>query len=494
MMYNKIAIYSRISVKDHQLENQSIENQKKYIHDYLDNLLEFKAYEREEYTDIGFSGTSENRPEFKRLLNDVKNKKISCIIVKDLSRFMRDYIKIGDYLENIFPFLGVRFISINDKYDNLKESNTALNIDTQFKSLLYDFYVKDISVKLKSALILRRKKGDYLSIPPYGYMKDPKYKHKIIIDPKTYKVVKKIFDLYVNGHSIRSIAKILNEGNVITPSERKKELFNITYNSIKKYGENHKRNVWMSNTVSTILSNENYTGTYVFNRFNNIISNGSKTIQVDMKNWERIYNHHTPIISIEVFLKATEKKAAQKKINKKVDNSGYRKHSVIQGFAKCKNCNHVMAYVQNKKCNSNGHLIIYKYFRCLTCKIKGFSSNLCKVEEIENEVFNLLLNKLNNKNKCLNKKKDNSNILKKIKELESSIPSVFEKYKFGFITKEEFITFKKNINKKIDMLNEKINMRSYDYIDLQSLSLEVVEKYIDSILIKDGQVFEVIFK
>lgn len=190
-MCNNIAIYLRISVADYQSENQSILNQKKYIHDYLDNLLEFKSYEREEYADIGFSGTNENRPEFKRLINDVKNKKIKCIIVKDLSRFIRDYIKIGDYLENIFPFLGVRFISINDNYDNLKENNNVLNIDIQFKSLLYDFYVKDISTKLKSALILRRKKGEYLAIPPYGYMKDPNNKHQIIIDPKTYKVVKK---------------------------------------------------------------------------------------------------------------------------------------------------------------------------------------------------------------------------------------------------------------------------------------------------------------
>lgn len=110
---------------------------------------------------------------------------------------------------------------------------------------------------------------------------------------------------------------MLNKENIITPSERKKELLNISYNSIKKYGENHKRNVWMDSTVSKILSNENYTGTYVFNRF---ISNGNKSIQVDKEKWERIYNHHMPIIPIEIFLKAAEIKIAQKGVYKKVNN------------------------------------------------------------------------------------------------------------------------------------------------------------------------------
>ena len=136
---SKIALYIRLSVEDQvkDKESESIISQRMYLNDYLDQNAEFKHLERVEYVDDGYSGTNENRPSYQRLLEDVKSGQITNIIVKDMSRFLRDYITLGDYLENIFPFLGVRFIAINDGYDSLKEVGNGVDIDVQFKNLIH---------------------------------------------------------------------------------------------------------------------------------------------------------------------------------------------------------------------------------------------------------------------------------------------------------------------------------------------------------------------
>ena len=224
---SKIALYIRLSVEDQmdRTESESIINQRIFLNDYLDRNTELKGFHREEFVDDGYSGTNEKRPSFQRMLDEVKNGTIKTIIVKDLSRFMRDYIVLGDYLENIFPFMGVRFIAINDGYDSAKEKGNGTDLDIQFKGLLYDFYSKDISQKVKTVTTELKKQGKYLGwSPPLGYMKDPNDKHRIIVDKETSWVVRKIFDLALKGISSRKIAMILNEENIPTPNKRKTEL------------------------------------------------------------------------------------------------------------------------------------------------------------------------------------------------------------------------------------------------------------------------------
>ena len=170
---SKIALYIRLSVEDQMKkdESESIINQRYFLNDFLDRNDEFKSFKREEYVDDGYTGTNEKRPSFQRMLEEVKHGKINAIIVKDLSRFMRDYITLGDYLENIFPFLGIRFIAINDGYDSDKEKGNGTDLDIQFKGLLYDFYTKDISQKVKTVTTELKKQGKFLAwSPPFGYM------------------------------------------------------------------------------------------------------------------------------------------------------------------------------------------------------------------------------------------------------------------------------------------------------------------------------------
>ncbi|MFA9468921.1 recombinase family protein, partial [Streptococcus sp. E24BD] len=180
----KIALYLRLSVDEAETdESNSITNQRYLLNHYLDQATEFKNWERLEFVDDGFSGTSLNRPSFQRLMAAVKVGTIRHILVKDLSRFMRDYLELGNYLENIFPFLGVRFIALNDHYDSLTSEQNGLDIDVPFRNLLNDFYAKDVSEKVKSAMNSMKRSGKNMSwLPPFGYLKDPEDRFKIIID------------------------------------------------------------------------------------------------------------------------------------------------------------------------------------------------------------------------------------------------------------------------------------------------------------------------
>lgn len=148
----KIAFYISLSVEDKMsiAESESISNQRAIINAYVNSKDNLKGKISEEYVDYGYSGTNIKRPAFTRLINDIKKLEVDTIIVKDLSRFMRDYITMGDYLENIFPFMGVRFIAINDNYDSSFEKGNGTNIDIQFKNLLHEFYARDASEKVRS--------------------------------------------------------------------------------------------------------------------------------------------------------------------------------------------------------------------------------------------------------------------------------------------------------------------------------------------------------
>ena len=196
----RIAMYLRLSKEDDKIktESNSISMQRLLIEDYVQK--NFTDYELQEYVDDGFSGTNLNRPGMFRLLGEAGEGKIDCIIVKDFSRFARDYIELGDYLEQIFPFLGIRFISINDQYDSNAYRGSIADIDMNFKNLLYDLYSKDLSQKVRTALAARKAKGQYVSAhTPFGYQKDPEDRHMLIIKEDEARIVAKIFDLAFQG-------------------------------------------------------------------------------------------------------------------------------------------------------------------------------------------------------------------------------------------------------------------------------------------------------
>ena len=189
--------YYRLSMEDDsEGESNSIINQRKLVKDYISNIPELVAMPFQEFYDDGYSGSSMERPAIKQVLELARENKVQCIVVKDFSRFARNYIEMGTYLEQIFPFLGVRFISISDRYDSKDYKGKSSDIEVQFKGLIADFYVKDQSVKVKSAVSTRREQGEYCcGSAPYGYRINPENKKELVIVEDEAEVIRRVFEL-----------------------------------------------------------------------------------------------------------------------------------------------------------------------------------------------------------------------------------------------------------------------------------------------------------
>ena len=496
---SKIALYIRLSVEDQMKkdESESIINQRYFLNDFLDRNDEFKSFKREEYVDDGYTGTNEKRPSFQRMLEEVKNGKINAIIVKDLSRFMRDYITLGDYLENIFPFLGIRFIAINDGYDSAKEKGNGTDLDIQFKGLLYDFYTKDISQKVKTVTTELKKQGKFLAwSPPFGYMKDPDNKHNIIIDEKTAWIVRKVYDLALTGLASRKIAAVMNEENIPTPNERKKELTNMDYEYNIVSSDTRDAPTWTNGTVVDILSNENYTGTYVFNMQEKSVLNPSSFKFNPKEEWGRVYDHHEAIISREEFDKVQEIKEKNSFLKGKNTDYPWRKHSPLQGFARCPTCNHILGLTQSKFKRPDGSMRIHKYFHCRICKCNNVEHKNSRVDKLEDQVLALIKEKYGEAEVKPKEKISIKNIEKKIEKLQAKKMADFEKYKLGKMTKVKFVERKSQIDKEIEKLEEKIKLSSNEteVVTDNELTRKLMEKYVESVICEGSIVQKIIWK
>ena len=240
------------------MESDSIVNQRAMIRDYVRTRKEFCVVD--EYVDDGYSGSNFERPDFKRLYEDLQSGAVNCVIVKDLSRFGRNYIEVGRYLERLFPLMGVRLIAINDNYDSADEHRNSDAIIVPIKNLMNDAYCRDMSVKIKTQLEAKRKRGEYVgNFVVYGYRKDVKNRNRLVVDKEAAEIVKQIFTWKLEGMSDQGIADKLNGIGVASPLEYK--LQNGSHIS-----ENFKRNetaAWSSKAVFRILHNEIYTGTLV---------------------------------------------------------------------------------------------------------------------------------------------------------------------------------------------------------------------------------------
>lgn len=303
----RIAAYMRLSKTDGRVreESNSISMQRILIRKYI--AIHFGTCEVSEYQDDGFSGTNFNRPGVKRLLEDAANEKVDCIVVKDFSRFGRDYMEVGAYLEQIFPFLGIRFISINDHYDSALGRGKVPDFDVNFKNLLYDFYSKDISQKVKASLQARKEGGRYVSAnAPFGYEKAPDDRHMLVICEEEAAVVREIFSLALQGMTSSQTAKRLNREHVPTPIEFK---IKKGKTSRKPKGE---RFFWSGSTVCSILRNPVYAGDVEYGKTEKE-QVGGRSVRKERKDWHIIRNHHAPVITREDFEKVQENRGTSRK-------------------------------------------------------------------------------------------------------------------------------------------------------------------------------------
>ena len=388
---NKIyhaAIYVRLSKEDGdisssaKLESNSISNQKALILDFLKDKKDIEVVSVR--VDDGYSGSNFERPAFQAMLEDIRHGIVDCVVVKDLSRFGREYIDSGKYIERLFPALGVRFIAINDNYDSLKGKNQADEIIIPFKNLINDAYCRDISIKIRSNLEIKRKKGECVTpFVAFGYRKTKTDKHKLEIDPSAGGVVQDIFKMKLQGMSQDAIANRLNELGILSPFEYK-----ISSGSRYETGFRQKEQaLWSSVTVRRILENEVYIGNLVQGKRTTPNHKVKQTYVKPEDDWIRIEKNHEPLVSDRDF------EIVQRLLGMDTRTSPDQKQVyLLSGIAVCADCGAPMtrkvSTVAGKK---------YAYYLCSTNKeTKRCSSHRIPEKDLEDAVLVMLKQHIQN--------------------------------------------------------------------------------------------------
>lgn len=374
-----IAKYLRLSSEDEdldhssKLESNSISNQRNLLDAYISRMPEFSEASVMEFCDDGWSGKNFERPAVQEMLLQARQGKLQCIIVKDLSRFGRDYLTVGNYISRVFPFLGVRFIAVNDGIDSIRPSDVD-SLDTSFRTLLYDLYSRDLSRKVRSALRLRAKRGECLSTyAPYGYTKDPDRKNHLVIDPPAAEIVRRIFHMIADGRTAVQTAQILNHECVPTPlhCKRTEGYIHMGWNCI---GE---ENFWTGQAIIRIIGDEQYLGKVIFGkRFYDIVG-GRHSVKVSRKDWIVTSGTHEAIVTQAEFdsAQAVLRKFAERQ-RKSKDKPLYRK-------VRCGVCGHAMTRAGGKS----------PYYVCHTSWVTDVFP--CSTQKIsEQDIFALLLDDL----------------------------------------------------------------------------------------------------
>ncbi|MBO5144304.1 MAG: recombinase family protein [Lachnospiraceae bacterium] len=290
----RVALYARLSVEKDGRKSDSIESQFMIMENFIKDKPELSQYQK--YFDRGVSGTTFTRPDFVRMMDDVKAGRINCIIVKDLSRFGRDYLETGNYIETILPFLGVRFISVNDHFDTVEDCNGNKGLGISLMNLVNDMYAKDVSKRITTAFESCMERGSVLGNAPYGYDRvknDDGY--QLVIDEPAADIVRRIFQMAKDGMSLRAIAGELTHDGVRTP-----EGYRTT--QLVYVGKDEPFCDWQHGTISKILSNEVYIGTLYQGKTKTNLCTGEKKHRIDKADWIIHEDAHEPIVSKELFM------------------------------------------------------------------------------------------------------------------------------------------------------------------------------------------------
>ncbi len=301
-----VAKYLRISSEDmepdgeEKRESDSISNQRALLEEYIKGRAEFAGAENVEYSDDGWSGKNFERPAVQELLKQAMLGRIQCIVVKDLSRFGRDYITVGAYISHVFPLYGVRFIAVNDGLDTRRPMD-AERLDVSFRSILYDLYSRDLSEKVRCSHRQRAKRGDFTAArAPYGYVKDPDRRTRLAVDPPAAEVVRRIFALTASGMSTTQTAGELNRDGVLTPMLYKQ----AAGYSRKLWRSINGRNYWTNSSVLSIVRDCRYLGKSVYGKRRCDKVGGGHSVKVPKEDWIIVEGTHEAIVSQEEFERA----------------------------------------------------------------------------------------------------------------------------------------------------------------------------------------------
>lgn len=507
-----IALYIRLSRDDgDDLESESIANQRDYLLKFLkDNNLEYVDI----YIDDGYSGGNFNRPGFQRLLRDMEIGKINCVITKDLSRLGRDHIETGRYVERYFPEKNIRYIAINDDIDTFYDTSGSDMMP--FRLSMNDMYARDTSKKVRSILKNKKERGDFCcGATPYGYIKNPKNKNKLIPDPNTAPVVKRIFELYTNGYSTCEIADILTREGIPTPI--------LIKNSAKQIARCRHPEIWKRSAVSRILKDESYLGRVCQNKVNKVSYKSKKRRINPHDKWIIVNDMHEALIDEETF-------ELVKKMRNKADNYSKDRRYVeysLSGLVFCKDCGSLMSISYDKKrnrvsMNCNNYRQYSKYGFCFSHYINYNELEkivYARIREMTNvykrdkdEFINILKRDVIDPLDDLEEKIKLSNI--KLETLRRKQDSLYDDKFDGIINVDTYkrlynnmveeINFENNrlsnYNKKLEMLNNSNgNCNDYlniveDFLNIEEPTRDLIHRIVEKIYITKNKEVEIYYK
>lgn len=295
----KTALYVRLSVEDNGKDSDSVENQTALLEEYVANHPHLKKVAL--FVDNGYTGTDFLRPEFNRMMEAVQAEMVDCIVVKDLSRLGRNYIETSQFIEKICPFYNLRFIAVNDNYDTATVTSEG-QLSASLQNIVNDYYAKDISRKVTSALQAKMERGDYIgNYAPHGYRKDPENKNHLLIDPETAPVIRQIFEMRAEGISYMGICKKLNDAGIPSPGQLKID------NGIETNNNRKNRTIlWNKHKITEILKDIVYIGHLAQKKGSQCLYGGIPYHITSEEEWIVVKNTHEPLISEELFEKVQQ--------------------------------------------------------------------------------------------------------------------------------------------------------------------------------------------
>lgn len=467
----KAALYVRLSNEDNGGKGtDSIHNQLELLLNFAEGIENIEIVET--YTDNGRTGTDFDRPEWERMLQDVKEQKVNCIIVKDLSRFARNYLEAGDYLEKIFPFLGVRFIAVNDQFDSEGEIFKEKDLITEFKNLANDYYSKDISKKVMASFDTKKGQGQFIgSMAPYGYILQENH---FVIDEPAAAVVRRIFSMKMQGKSFYEIAKVLNQEGIPSPSRYAGE------RGVKKY-KDCSHILWQPQAVSRIIYNRVYIGDLVQGKYNCSIYSKEKQGKRKEESWEIARDAHPAIVDRESFDSIQKIREKNRRVwQDKQGETGYE--NILEGILVCGICHHVLR--RNKDVRKGkaqyyfycGSAYNYSQVKCDTSSIVDYKIFDTVFRQIKLQIdlaveAKSVIEQMKKSSRCaLQLKKRKQERAQAKEELGRYIylkTNIYEDMKQGILTKEEFLAAKEKYALRIAELEEELDKKEKELADFE---------------------------
>lgn len=506
-------IYARLSVEHHDGKEISIETQIELGKKFLENHKEILLYDC--YSDLGATGTNFQRSDFERLMQDVRDGLVNCVIVKDFSRFGRNYIETGNFVEKIFPFMGVRFIAITDQYDSIKQMDCNEALSMHLKNIVNELYAKDIGAKVTASKQVKMKQGEYLgSIPPYGFkIEKTDGKRRLVPEPVTSEIVRTIFDRYASGETFVSLVKWLYEQKIHRPGDYK--IYKTVY---QQKGQQLKQ--WGRESIRFLLTNVAYIG--------NLVQSGKH-----MK--EQIIAEHThePLVSEEVFYRVGERLEENIKIQNHKSIRKDTMEDILNGILFCGECGHKLSRMVIERKASYTETRNYVFYGCPYAR--RIDEEKCENEQItffqiQKVILHLLkkefllngiqmkkltdsIKKAGEKQKAQIQKTENE-LQKSLDDTDRRISSHYLEYRNGRISQVQFLEIKKKLEEKkeqdrkilcdlhteyasIDRMADKQNQFLRTILKYKScarLNEELVQNLIDKIYVYHGKRVEIIWK